>query len=258
MSNLKEEDIVDLFLILINDFFDLINEYIDVNQLENHNLFLITGISLLRNSFEYTLLKKKDLVNTKIYCERTIYYYLEYIKQALELDDMCLNYTNISIFINSKILNEINEINEINETDTLILSLSEEKKINKNIDIKKMIEETNIFINNLFNWNNKNKINYYHELSSKYLNMLKKNFKNINTINNYIILLKEKINIADNENIKLISSICNFIAINKKKNNEYLNIIIKFYINEELLKENYEKMKLNDFINWLVCHNNHQ
>ena len=255
MSNLKEEDIIDLFLILINDFFDLINEYIDVNQLENHNLFLITGISVLRNSFEYTLIKKKDLANTKIYCERTIYYYLEYIKQTLELDEMCLNYRKISIFINSKILNEINENNE---TDSLILSLSEEKIINKNIDIKKMIEDADIFINNLFNWNNNNKINYYHELSNNHLNMLKKNFKNINTINNYIILLKEKIHIADNENIKLISSICNFIAINKKKNNEYLNIIKKFYINEELLKEKYEKLNLNDFINWLICYNNHE
>jgi hypothetical protein len=88
--------------------------------------------------------------------------------------------------------------------------------------------------------------------------MLKKNFKNINTINNYIILLKEKINIPDNDNTKIINSICNFIATNKKKNNEYLNIIKKFYINEELLKEKYEKMKLNDFINWLICYNNHQ
>jgi len=255
MSNLKEEEIIDLFLILIKDFFDLINEYIDVNQLENHNLFLITGISVLRNSFEYSLIKKKDLVNAKIYCERTIYYYLEYIKQALELDELCLNYRNVSIFINSKILNEINENNE---TDSLILSLSQEKIINKNIDIKKMIEEADIFINNLFNWNNKNKINYYHELSNNHLNMLKKNFKNINTINNYISLLKEKINIADNDNTKIINSICNFIAINKKKNNEYLNIIKKFYINEELLKEKYEKMKLNDFINWLICYNNHQ
>lgn len=255
MSNLKEEDIIDLFVILINEFFDFINDYIDVNQLENHTLFLITGISILRNSFEYTLIKKKDLVNTKLYCERTIYYYLEYIKQALELDELCLNYRNISIFINSKI---VNEINENNETDTLILSLSDEKIINKNINIKKMIEDADVFINNLFNWNNKNKINYYHELSNKHLNILKKNFKNINTINNYIILLKEKINIPDNDNIKLINSICNFIAINKKKNNEYLNIIKKFYINEELLKEKYEKMKLNDFINWLICYNNHQ
>lgn len=255
MSNLKEEDIIDLFVILINGFFDLINEYIDVNQLENHTLFLITGISVLRNCFEYTLIKKKDLVNTKIYCERTAYYYLEYIKQALELDELCLNYRNISIFINSKI---VNEINENNETDTLILSLSDEKIINKDINIKKMIEDADLFINNLFNWNNKKKINYYHELSNKHLNILKKNFKNINTINNYIILLKEKINIADNDNIRLINSICNFIAINKKKNNEYLNIIKKFYINEELLKEKYEKMKLNDFINWLVCYNNHQ
>ena len=63
---LKEDNIIDLFIILIKDFFVLINEYIDVNRIENHTLFLITGINLLRNSFEYTLIKKKDIVNTKI------------------------------------------------------------------------------------------------------------------------------------------------------------------------------------------------
>lgn len=251
---LKEDNIIDLFIILIKDFFVLINEYLDVNRIENHTLFLITGINLIRNSFEYTLIKKKDLVNTKIYCERTIYYYLEYIKQLLEVDDTCydINYSKVSIFINSKFLNNIN-----NEEDELIVSLSNKQIIDNNINIKKLIEDINIFISNLYNWKLNKKIIDYQNITDNNLNVLKKHYKNINKINNYIFLLRERVEIIDNENINLINSICKFITNNKKNDNEYLSIIKKFYINNDKLIDKYEKMNLNEFIYWLISYNNH-
>jgi hypothetical protein len=251
---LKEDNIIDLFIILIKEFFVLINEYIDVNRIENHTLFLITGINLLRNSFEYTLIKKKDLVNTKIYCERTIYYYLEYIKQLLEVHDTCydINYSKVSIFINSKFLNNINS-----EEDELIVSLSNKQLIDKNINIKILIEDLNIFINNLYNWKINKKIMDYQNITDNNLNILKKHYKNINKINNYIYLLKERVEIIDTENTNLITSICKFIANNKKNHNEYLSIIKKFYINNDKLIDKYEKMNLNEFIYWLISYNNH-
>lgn len=251
---LKEENIIDLFINLIKDFFLLINEYLDVNKIENHTLFLITAINVIRNSFEYTLIKKKDLVNTKIYSERTIYYYLEYIKQLQEMDEICydVNYSKVSIFINSKFLNNIN-----NEEDELIVSLSNKQIIDDNINIKKMMEDIDIFINNLYNWNINKKIIDYQKVTENNLNILKKHYKNINKINNYIYLLKERIDIKDDENINLINSTCKFITNNKKIENEYLSIIKKFYINDDKLKEKYEKMKLNEFIYWLISYNNH-
>lgn len=119
-----------------------------------------------------------------------------------------------------------------------------------------MFDETNIFINNLFNWNKNSTIMDYQTICNNNLNILFKNYKNIKSINNYITLIKEKINIPNNENINVINSTCKCIANNKNKN-VYLNIINKIYLNEDLLKDKYDKMKTNDFIYWLICHNNH-
>jgi len=255
MTILIEENIIEIFILLINEFFSSINEYIDVNKLDNHTLFVITGINAVRNSFEYTIIKKRNLVSAKLYSQRSIYYFLEYIKQLFEVNMYLeLDYTKISIFVNAKIINEINNT----ETNTLtnILSLTMDDEQILNININKMFDETNIFINNLFNWNKNSTIMDYQTICNNNLNILFKNYKNIKSINNYITLIKEKINIPNNENINVINSTCKCIANNKNKN-VYLNIINKIYLNEDLLKDKYDKMKTNDFIYWLICHNNH-
>ena len=165
-----------------------------------------------------------------------------------------LDYTKISIFVNAKIINEINNTEANTLTNILSLTMDDEQILN--ININKMIEETNIFINNLFNWNKNSTIMDYQIICNNNLNILFKNYKNIKSINTYVTLIKEKIKIPHNENIKVINCICKCISNNKDKN-VYLNIIKKIYLNEDLLQEKYKKMKTNEFIYWLICHNNH-
>lgn len=255
MSNLKKEEIIiKIFIVLINEYFDSINEYIDIRKLDNHTMFITTGLRVLRNIFEYTLLKKTNSTSLKLYSQRCIYYYLEYIKQLQENElYFNINYNKAALFVLNKIIDEINDTD--NSTLSNILSLDNKEDIT-DIEITDMINETNIFINNLFNWNNKSTVIDYTDICKNNLNSLSKYYKNIKIINNYITLVKEKIEINNEDNSKLILNACKLISNNKKKNSEYNNIIKKFYIDNDILKDKYKNLNANEFINWLICYNN--
>lgn len=256
MNNLKKEEIIiELFITLINEYFDSIKEYVDVMKLDNHTIFIATGLRILKNIFEYTLIKKKNSVSLKLYSQRCIYYYLEYIKQLQDNElYFNINYNKAALFVLNKIMDEIND--KDNSTLSNILSLDNKEDIT-DIDIKDMINETNIFINNLFNWNNKSTVTDYIDICKNNLNSLRKHYKNIKIINNYVTLIKEKIEINKEDNSNLILNACKLISNNKKKNNEYNNIIKKFYIDNDILKDKYKNLNMNEFINWLICYNNH-
>ena len=256
MNNLKKEEIIiELFITLINEYFDSIKEYVDVMKLDNHTIFIATGLRILKNIFEYTLIKKKNSVSLKLYSQRSIYYYLEYIKQLQDNElYFNINYNKAALFVLNKIMDEIND--KDNSTLSNILSLDNKEDIT-DIDIKDMINETNIFINNLFNWNNKSTVTDYIDICKNNLNSLRKHYKNIKIINNYVTLIKEKIEINKEDNSNLILNACKLISNNKKKNNEYNNIIKKFYIDNDILKDKYKNLNMNEFINWLICYNNH-
>lgn len=256
MSNLKKEEIIiELFIILINEYFDSIKEYVDTEKLDNHTIFITTGLRVLRNIFEYTLIKKKNSVSLKLHSQRCIYYYLEYIKQLQDNElYFNINYNKAALFVLNKIMDEIND--KDNSTLSNILSLDDKEDIT-DIDIKEMIKETNIFIDNLFNWNNTSTVTDYIGICKNNLNSLRKHYKNIKIINNYVTLVKEKIEINKEDNSNLILNACKLISNNKKKHNEYNNIIKKFYIDNDILKDKYKNLNINEFINWLICYNNH-
>jgi hypothetical protein len=255
MNNLNQEEwLIELFVLLLNEFFDSLDEYIDITKIDNDSAFIVTGINIIRNIFEYTLIKKKNTINLKFYSQRSIYYYLEYIKQLQENGIYFdINYNKASIFLYNKILDEINSTD--NNTLKNLLSLDDKEDI-KELDIKTMLSELNIFLNNLFNWNINTKISEYKFICKNNLKIIGKNYKNIKIINQYITLLKEKVEITKDDNTKIITNTCKTITNNKKKVNEYNNIIKKFYINIDILKDKYKTMKLNEFTNWLICYNN--
>ena len=64
----------------------------------------------------------------------------------------------------------------------------------------------NIFLNNLFNWNINTKISEYKFICKNNLKIIGKNYKNIKIINQYITLLKEKVEITKDDNTKIITN----------------------------------------------------
>ena len=253
--NKIEELIIEKYINIVNEFFDSINNYLNINLIDNHNKFLSGALSIIKNIFEYTLTKKKNLVTVELYSQRAFFYYLEYIKQLQEAEIYIdLDYTQTCVFVYEKIVSEIN--NDDGNSISNILSLTDSNSNILNIDIKDVISEINIFISNLFNWNSKSRIDDYKKIYKNNLKIIKKYYKNITLINKYINLLKEKLEISQDDNIKIINNTCSMLTTTKKKIDEELNFIRKFYINEETLKDKYKTLNTKDFVYWLIFQNN--
>ena len=253
--NKIEELVVEKYINIINDFFDSIDKYVNVNLIDNNSKFLSNSLSIIKNIFEYTLTKKKNLVTVELYSQRAFFYYLEYMKQLQEAEMyLDIDYTQTSVFVYEKIVGEIN--NEDGNSISNILSLTDSNSNILNIDMKDIISQLNIFISNLFSWNNSNNIYDYKKVYKNNIITIKKYYKNITLINKYVNLLKEKLDISEDDNVKIINNTCLIVTSSKKKIDENFNFIRKFYINEEILKEKYKSLATKDFIYWLVSQNN--
>ena len=252
--NKIEESIIEKYITIVYDYFKSIAEFIDENKLDNHSLFFSNGINIIKNIFEYSLIKKKNLNSVDLYSKCSYYYYLEYIKQLQENEIYLeIDYGKTSVFVYEKILNEINT--DDTNTITNILSLNDGDDNLLETDIKEILSDINIFINNLFNWNSSYRLKDYKKICKNNLRIVLKYYKNIKIINQYISLLKEKIDIPLNDNINLINNTCSLLTNSKNKNDNELTIVKKFYINEDVLKEKFKSLNTKDFVYWLICHN---
>jgi hypothetical protein len=252
--NKIENPIIEKYINVINEYFDSINSYVNVNLIENQHCFLSSGLNIIKNIFEYTFVKKKNLVIVELYGQRSFFYYLEYIKQLQEAEmHFDIDYLKTSIFVYEKILSEINneEINSISN----ILSLTRNNESEIEFDLKDTINQINIFIQNLLNKKNNCNFENFKKIYKNNEGCIRKYYKNLSFINKYINLLKEKLDINQEDNTKLINNTCLMLTNSKKKINEDLNLIKKFYINDEVLREKYKTLTTKDFVYWLVFHN---
>ena len=165
-----------------------------------------------------------------------------------------IDYTQTCVFVYEKIVSEINN-DDIN-TISNILSLTDINEKIQNLDIKDIISHINVFISNLFNWNTVSKIDDYKKIYKNNISIIKKYYKNMYLINKYINLLKEKLEISQDDNVKIINDTCSIITNTNKKIEEDYNFIRKFYINEETLKDKYKSLNTREFVYWLISQNN--
>lgn len=255
--NKIDNSISENYINIVSEYFESIPNYVNLNLVDNHSLFLSNGLNIIKNIFEYTLITKKNLVTVDLYSHRAFYYYLEYVKQIQEAEmHLDIDYTKTSMFVYERIVGEIN--NDDTNSIANILSLNDQTSNLKNIDIKDLINQINIFIHNLFNLNSKQRIDGCNEKIKRNINIIKKYYKNVSLINKYVNLLKEKIEISDEDNFKIITNTCLMLTSSRRKTGlNLVNLVKKFYINEEVLTDKYKNLSAKDFVYWLVFHNNH-
>ena len=58
MNNI-ENPIIEKYINVVNEYFESINSYVNVNLIENQHCFLSSGLNIIKNIFEYTFVKKK-------------------------------------------------------------------------------------------------------------------------------------------------------------------------------------------------------
>ena len=228
LENFKKElehdisDIIEKIVGLILDYFKFIIENIKLRNSGFSRFIIIRGLDTVLNVFNFILLYTKNLDVTYFHCQKSFYFYVEFVGQISEDEKMFLQLSSrdASTYVYKKTIFDINsELRKSNEEisdytklkltvincyielyKTLLLKLiNDDFNNNKNLNL---LEELYKKLNNLSNKS------FIHELNNIFENLFY-NTQNANEFYEISILLIKKINknpeIIENIKSKFIS-----------------------------------------------------
>jgi hypothetical protein len=204
-------DIIKKYCEIINSFFKIIVENLKVKKNEYSKFIIIRGFETITNVFNNILYYTKNLDLTYYHCQKSGYYYVEFIQQITEEQHVFLQLSSrdASTYVYKKNIFEINH----DITKNIAKSNKELKNkldvINKHTNIFKYILESNLQIFDLENESLEKKVELINKLEIIY---------------EHIYLLK-----LDENSTKIIHKcveLINEINIKNEKSNElYLDTI---------------------------------
>jgi hypothetical protein len=211
-------EVIEKYSELIIEYFNFIYENIKIKNTTIQNFIVIRGLDTISHVFSYILYYTKNINLTYFHCQKSFYFYVEFVGQISDDEKSFLQLTSrdATTYVYKKTIFEINkEIKTPNE-DSYNVSESNDK-----------IEIIDIFINMY-------KTMMYKVI--KYDTINKEDNIN-NLIEIYQILNKTKV---QKENIILLNEICDklYFIIN--------NDIEKYF---ETIKKVVKKIKNNEFLN---------
>jgi hypothetical protein len=241
--DISVNDVVKKYTELVIEYLKFIYENIKVQNLTYSKFIVIRGLETITNVFSIMLYYTKNIDITYFQCQKSFYYYIEFIGQITEEQHtfLQLNSRDAITYVYKKTLFEIN-----NDFRKNVLQLTKENTqkfdlINKYIKIFKIIL--------LKITNTQAKIDSKHidnfEIFSVKLNNIKIDLDNLNVLEYLITILDNKINNTDNF-LKIIL----FIT---KKINKKIDFIKKIKNKFNLEEFNlYIEDDVEKFITWLT------
>lgn len=238
---LEISDVIEKVIELFLEYFKFINENIKLKKSDFAKFIIIRGLDTIISVFNFILLYTKNLDVTYFHCQKSYYFYVEFVGQISEDEKMFLQLSSrdATTYVYKKTIFDINlELRKNNEeiTDYTKLKLS---IINSYIDIYKTL------LLKLINEN----INY-----EKNLTLIEDIYIKLNNISNKAFIydfnkIIEKL-YYDTENANKLFEICILLIKKITKNTEILNNIhLKF------LSEDYKNKLLDSsdkFVSWFV------
>lgn len=215
-------DVTTKYSDLLIDYYRFILENIKLKNENFTNFIIIRGIDTITNVFLNILLYTKNIDITYFHCQKSFYFYVEFVGQISEDEKMFLQLTSrdATIYVYKKTIFEINsEFKKINEESS---DDSREKMsiINSYINVYKT------YINKIV-YDSNNNPNHYIDIFQKISEKLNNNLTN-----------KSKIKIFEQFVDKLYNNISNieqFYAINEQ-------IVKKFIKNPNILDNSKKKL----------------
>lgn len=240
---------------LITEYLVQSIESMYMNNIEYYKYTLITGISTIEKVFKYIILYTKNLDLTYYHCQKSFYYYVEFISQIAEDNHqyLQLNCKDASLFVYKKTIFDLN-----NEYRKEFASIQGNCSITDNTNY--LITLYNSYLINIitnYNFNLNNKI----EIITAIEKNLDKLFQNILNLS---LNIDEELYTCKLELLNLFNS--NIMIEEEKKKIIYLELFIKKLftknnISEQDLRNLKKKLKnidkLNDlsetkYLNWLT------
>jgi hypothetical protein len=251
---------------IIKKYSDLIIEYlkftienVKIKNLHLLKFIIIRGLDTMTNVFLYLLLYTKNIDIVYIDCQKSFYYYFEFVSQISEDENIFLNLTSrdAMIYVYKKTIFEIKK-DEIKKDEIKKYTTDNNIINNSLLEMKEKIDIVNIYIKIYKLYLYKMIESYTSNVCETTINVIINNFKSIiNKLNK----LKNKEKVINLYNIieKLydkIEKINYFFEINEL-------IIEKFLKNQNILKnietkinsDDFYKMILNEtniFFKWLI------
>lgn len=250
IDNYKKEilnsvnEIVNKYSTLIMEYYKFILENIELKNKKFARFIIIRGLDTITNVFLLLLLYTKNIDITYFHCQKSFYFYVEFVGQIAEDDKVFLQLSSrdASTYVYKKTIFEIH--NDFKNTNESSNELTKEKMsiINSYVELYK------IYINKMLHRDDFDK-------NTKYIVIFEYISKNLN--DNFINM--EKIKVLETIVFKLdnlITDVDQFFEINRylvkrilKKNPNLDNCISKFSLDifNDKLNEPVEK-----FIHWFI------
>jgi hypothetical protein len=224
---------------LVIEFIKFILEQLKIDKVNLFKFIVLRGYDTMSNVFLIMLFYTKNIDLTFYYCQKSYYYYVEYINQILEVQNVYLNLSSRDAitYVYTKTIYEINHtikknisLNTNNDTNDIFDLINEYSKTYRNI-----IE---IILNHVFINQNQNQNQTMNTIIIDKLEIIcdKFNIIQFEKLDNYLTLNKF-INIIFNTEIEInnLFEILFLIVKNLIKNKNNINKINKNIISAEIL-----------------------
>ena len=250
--------IVEKYFSLIEEFFQQIEKIlVPIGDISIHTCMYI-GLNSIYRVFEYVLIKTKNIEKAYYYCQKTYFYYTEYMEQIHQTNlQHSLNQTDAVLFIYKKTIFELQEDGENKTFDTITNIMTFEEEISKfnNKEYLIWLNKLSKLINVFFYWDNA--YITYNERMGLCKSLLKKYMYDVEKLDiavQYIELIQEKILVDFSCYFDLLNEIYNYytnnkILIEEENKNEF--ILFKFHIHKSIVQENIKNKNIKYLVKWL-------
>jgi hypothetical protein len=234
---------IEKYIVLINQYLQHFGENIFIQDTTYYLYILTKGIECISNIFNMLFLYTKNFDLLYYHCQKSLFYYIEFINQIENLD-----YENIKLTIKDAILfvyrKTIFQINEKN----INLNNNEKQFLNNLCIINKEINKFYEYQLNEIKYKNNKK-----ELIDNINTNIIKIYKNINNKNDIVNIVIYYNNIISQINefydVNYVIDVITYISnkINKYNDNEIKNLLLKEYNFDYSEKyKNYSSLKLSN------------
>ena len=215
------------------DFFNIILDNIKVKNNSYYKFIITRGLETITNVFTTILYYTKNIELTSFHCQKALYFYVEFVSQISEEQNMFLQLSSrdATIYVYKKTIYEIN--NEYKKN----MLVTDEKTVNEfNVITESIKIQKNIYLKII------NNIEIFVKDKKQFDKYIKVCFK----INSLELVLK---------NLLFFNNIIDFLDIEFQNIDKFLEIVLllikKIIKNEEIIKKCVSKMYLDDKNNYI-------
>jgi hypothetical protein len=252
-------EILELYSKIINEYYSALNESDVMKELNFPISSTYNGINAIHRVFEIALMKTKSIEKTYYYSKKAYCYYLEYIEQINRANlSQNMNHMDIILFVYKKTIFDMydGEPDESSHTLSNIMTLNNEVLIFDEKEIRVTLSKVIKLAHVLFHWENNN-IDFYnrYEISIKYLKRFVSKIDSLETTLQCLELIQEKMDMEYIVYENLLIELLKKLELTRSKVINYSNdfVLMKFYIEEPVCREKFEKGNMHEFVKWLYC-----